>query len=512
MYTYVNIVYLEIVDNLRFKDSDKTQKSLIATWLIEIYINELNNTTDNNQKISIKNDLSKLMKEKRDFLDSGTIYQLLQHYGRINEFLEFAEIKKDYETVILHYINEKEIATGLQKLSGFIQNNDKTYELYNIFKKYSNIFMKYEPESTIDLLINKFKNSVDPNKIISAIMNTDIKKREKVIDYLKILVNDPKMKDKNIHNLYIFFLSQIQTDSSIKQLLYYLQKFVEDKKDQVSFEVEYALKIFSQFKIFSAQSWCLAIMGKYNEAIRIALDNNHVRIAKMIAKSVEDVKLKRNLWLDIFIHEIARNKDNFNLALEAMNESEVLKIEDVLPHIMGNIKIEVFKKEITNCINIYENNIQELKRDIFKYNKTAEDIKSDIYKVKKKQMEIRYKQCICEICNNTIKDDDIFLFPCGHLFDSNCLIEALIKYSSFIIGLQPKMEKIYIMKGDLELLEKRRAASKINYDVDDNENRGTFFSNFINLGFNDNKQNRGNNISISSGELSKLNALRVILY
>lgn len=225
---------------------------------------------------------------------------MLQHYGRVIEFLEFAEIKRDYETVILHYINEKEIATGLQKLSLFIQNNDKSNELFNIFTKYSHIFMKYEPEATIDLLINNFKNSIDPNKIISAIMNTDIKKREKVVDYLKILVNDPKMKDKNIHNLYIFFLSQIQTESSIKQLLYYLQKFVEgDKKDQVWFEMEYALKIFSQFKIFSAQSWCLAIMGKYNEAIKIALDNNQVFIAKKIAKSVEDMKLKKHLWLEV---------------------------------------------------------------------------------------------------------------------------------------------------------------------------------------------------------------------
>ena len=66
----------------------------------------------------------------------------------------------------------------------------------------------------------------------------------------------------------------------------------------------------------------------------------------------EDVPIK-----ELFIHEIKKNSDNFNFALETMNESEILKIEDVLPHIMGNIKIEVFKKEITQCINIYENNI-----------------------------------------------------------------------------------------------------------------------------------------------------------
>ena len=194
MYIYSYLVYLEVVDSQRFKDSDRTQKSLIATWLVEIHINELNNCNDTSQKSSIQNDLTKLMKEKKEYLDKvrillnkNTIYQLLQHYGRVNEFLEFAEIMKDYETVILHYINEKDIKTGLDKLSNFIKYADKTNELYNIFTRYSHIFMKYEPESTIDLLINNFRNSIDPNKIISAIMNTDIK-AEATIKISNILV------------------------------------------------------------------------------------------------------------------------------------------------------------------------------------------------------------------------------------------------------------------------------------------------------------------------------------
>ncbi len=53
--------------------------------------------------------------------------------------------------------------------------------------------------------------------------------------------------------------------------------------------------------------------------------------------------------------------DNLNLAIEIMNESLLLKIEDVLPNLMDSIKIEVFKHEITNCIDKYENNIQEIK-------------------------------------------------------------------------------------------------------------------------------------------------------
>jgi hypothetical protein len=374
--------------------------------------------------------------------------------------------------------------------------------------------MKYEPESTIDLLINNFRNSIDPNKIISAIMNTDILKREKVVSYLKILIDESKVKDKNIHNLYIFFLSQIGSDRSIKELIYYLQNFLfsKNQKDNVFFEVEYALKVFSQFRIFPAQALALAIMGKYTEAIKVALDNNDIGTAKKIATNIEDQKIKKNIWLEIFINVIAKNSDNLDDALATMNESAILKIEDVLPHIMGSIKIEVFKKEITNCINIYENDIHELKKDISNYNKTAENIKADIHKVKKKYIEVRYNQCICEICNMTIKDDNLFIFPCGHLFDSGCIIEALTKYSTFVTTLQPKMEKLFIMRNDIEILERRRMASRLTSQEDGD--KGNFFSNFnfnFSFGGQGNPQQRRDNLSISSEEMTKLNEMKVCL-
>jgi len=114
--------------------------------------------------------------------------------------------------------------------------------------------MKYEPEATIDLLLENFKNNIDPNKIISAIMNTDIEKREKVVYYLEKLIKD-NCREKNIHNLYIFFLCQIaenQSDS-IDRLILYLED--KDHFNSADFDIDYALKVFSQFKIYPAQSY-----------------------------------------------------------------------------------------------------------------------------------------------------------------------------------------------------------------------------------------------------------------
>jgi queuine/archaeosine tRNA-ribosyltransferase len=120
-----------------------------------------------------------------------------------------------------------------------------------------------------------------------------------------------------------------------------------------------------------------------------------------------------------------------------MNESEVLKIEDILPNLMGSIKIEVFENQITKCIDSYENSIEQLKAKILDYIDTA---KICINKVRKKYMEIRYQQCQCEICNNIIKEDNIYIFPCGHLFDPECIFNQIRYYSISISELQPKVE------------------------------------------------------------------------
>jgi hypothetical protein len=171
-------------------------------------------------------------------------------------------------------------------------------------------------------------------------------------------------------------------------------------------------------------------MGKYSDAVKTALKQKSQdcqKIAKFIASNAPGEKLRKQLWIDIFSGD---SQNEFQEALKIMKESKILKIEDVLPHITDTIKIEEFKKQISNCINDYEDNIKKLKEDISDYNKTAENIKNDIIKIKKKSMEIQYSSCKCEICQSYIKDKNIFLFPCGHMFDARCIKQCLLDYEA----------------------------------------------------------------------------------
>ncbi len=170
--------------------------------------------------------------------------------------------------------------------------------------------MKNEPELTIELLLRNFKTNLDPNKIISAIMSTELKKREKVVDYLEDLIKNYKIEDKNIHNLFIFFLSQINTEKTNKKIMNYLhtlgqkkqtKKYIKKQELIVFFDIDYAFNVFSQFKIFSAQAYTLFIMGKFDEAIKVSLQNNCVKLAKEIATKVEDPKIKKILWIEVCV-------------------------------------------------------------------------------------------------------------------------------------------------------------------------------------------------------------------
>ena len=481
--------YLNIIDKTRLTEKDMTQKYLIHTWLIELY---LNSTSNNNNKQNNIEEFRTMIKENSKYLDKETIYQLLQNYGRVEEFIEFAESKEDYETVILHYINEKDVKTAIEKLNNYVSycgDDDAILDkLSDIFVKFAHIFMKSYHKESIELL-QSFKKKIKPDQIITAIMNTTENKKKddfiEILNYLKELVEDSSIKDKNIHNLYIFYLSK-SGESKHSELINYLKKPLikeqnerrNKQKSEILFELDYAKKLFKEN--YDALALVLALMGKYNEGVKIALENDKSDIAMFIASNVSDDKIKKSLWLDIFS---ANKKNNFKDALEIMQLSKILKIEDVLPRIMDNIKIEEFKLQISECIDVYEENINKLKKDINEYNKTAENIKNDINKVKKKSLEIQYRQCKCEICQCNIKDNNIYLFPCGHMFDSKCIIDTLINYKNNMpndSNIKEKVDKILLLQKNINENEKKVFKKQTVDDSKKTTGVFGFFSNFQN--------------------------------
>ena len=487
--------------------SDKIQLNLINTWILDIFLNEL--------KVTNLGEFRSMIRENQKNLDSGVVYNLLKSNGKMAELVEYATLKGDLEKVISFYINRNDIDMALEQLT-LLSNFRSDKILSQIFLDNCQIFFRKKPKDTISLMHQRFKD-VDMKKIVLAIISaTDSDKNSEnaqtILTYLKSLIEKPKIEEENnIHNLYIYYLSKNKANQDA--IIEYLKGPLKDKnavsfqkKKEVLFQLDYAKKLFKDNP--PAYSLVLALMGKYSDAVRILLNQQNddcKKIAKFIASNTPGETLKKQLWIDIFSYD---SQKDFQKSLEIMKESKILKIEDILPHITDTIKIEEFKKQISNCINEYEENIKNLKDNISKFNKTAENIDNDIYKAKKESIEIEYSNCKCEICNEFIKDKNIFLFPCGHMFDMNCIRDYLLNYE--ITGLDNIHEKnirIDELFFELGYSKKRTFINKNDNEIKKKENEipekdkkresSIFgrFMNFAGFGKADNKEQKNDEAS-----------------
>ena len=300
--------------------------------------------------------------------------------------------------------------------------------------------------------LDNLKKKLDEDKNKFNVETSNILKNIEVLKkssgFSKNIKDQIKLQINNLNNLYIFYLAlnPAKKQTIIKYLKDYCKLDSNGKRKKAEFRFDYAKSILQDNKL--ALALILSLMGKYSEAISLSLTKeendtedtfkDNQEMAEFIAKNCPDKKLQKSLWIQIFIslgesgddNSENNNEKKLSKALDIMEKSKVLKIEDVLPYITDSIKIEQFKKHISDCITQYENKINKLKEDIKDYNNTAENIKKDINEVNKKSMEIRYNEFNCEICGESLKNKRIFLFPCGHMFDMNCIRQRLLDYEN----------------------------------------------------------------------------------
>ena len=444
-----------IPDKIINKNDQKfiIQSNLISTLLVEVFVNK-----NNSDKILALEEFGALIKRNFEYLKDGNIIlQLLQKHGKMEEFVEFASIMGDYENIILYYINNLNISGAIEKLTFYVDfSNDESIKILSqIFLNYCQIFFINNPEESISLVQQSFKN-IEMKAIVQAIISSDdereiisydikncptslnISRKENnykvFLNYLKSLVEKSnKDEENNIHNLYLYYLSK--NKSNQENIIKYLQRYLIplDSKDpttkkEVLFQINYAKKVFKNNP--PAYSLILVLEGNYLEGVKSSLKTiteESLKLAEFIAENAPDDKLKKILWVEIFNNV---SQKNFKKALNILTETKILKIEDVLPHTTDSIKIEDFKNKISECINDYQNNINKFKEDILEYNTNIDNMKNEIENLKKNQKDIQYSNYRCNICQGYIIDKDIYLFPCGHMFDANCIRECLLEYEA----------------------------------------------------------------------------------
>lgn len=175
----------------RLRKNDQTQKTMLATWLVEIYLSKLNELEDlassahcspipneatsliPNTEAYFLEQLDEVRDEFKTFLEtySGnlhrpTTYKLIASQGRNDEFLFFASLIGDYDKVISHWITEKNWTKALAVLS---KEADP-----DVFYKFSPVLMENDPYETVNVWMRQ--SNLNPRQLIPALLRYDHKK------------------------------------------------------------------------------------------------------------------------------------------------------------------------------------------------------------------------------------------------------------------------------------------------------------------------------------------------
>jgi hypothetical protein len=419
--------------------SDSTQQTMLTTWLVELFLNDLGALKDEGDREGH----AKMTQEFHSFLETKnlrecleanakTVYDLLSSHGAVEDVVFFAMLMKDYERVITHHIRQGKYVEALRVLhrkgSDALEAPEKERtgrfkRFATLFYKFSPVLMRQCPMETVEAW-EAMRRYLKPRCLIPALVQcnqpVDHTQLEASIYYLEFCVNKLKNEDRAIHN----FL--ISTYVSEQKLLAYLTE--QSKLLAVIYDPQYALRLCSEHKLTRACVLIYAAMGLYEESVDHALLVD-VELARQIAGSkLRDEEMQKKLWLKVAQHVI-RKENDIAKAMKFLTDCSILKIEDILPFFPDFATIDHFKDAICTSLSEYNAHIEELKQEMQGATDSAKNIRADIQEIRNKYVMVN-SDTTCELCGSRLLVQGFYMFPCHHAFHKDCLIPEVMRHMS----------------------------------------------------------------------------------
>ena len=448
------------LDNI--SEHDDTQRTLLCTWLVEIYMDNINHAEDDDGRAALVKEFKMFLVDQKAHLDPTTTYNLLSSHGRMDELLFFAELLGDFERVITHYIQVCSYKLALLTL----QKNAEATQQSDLYYKFSPALMAHVPYLTVkawleamhvkDLYGNPL---IEPRKLIPALMRYDPSKPKfadhedvpadefgsnQAVKFLLACINEHGIDDPAVSNYLISVLAQQPSEES-------LLRFLNNVAVEGGYDVSYALRQCMAADKQQAVVYLYGELGLYEEAVERALGLNNLELALAnadrpgqssrergevsgVGADEESAELRKRLWLRIARH-VVTEKDDIRAAINLMAQSEgLLKIEDILPFFPGFARIDDFKDEICNALDGYNQHITNLKEEMQQTTESSERIRRDMRDLADRYAFVQPDDRCC-LTGGAILAKKFAVFPCmvdGQqcMFYEDALAEEVMRIST----------------------------------------------------------------------------------
>ncbi|KAM5530109.1 hypothetical protein V8D89_016218, partial [Ganoderma adspersum] len=447
----------------RTRKTDLSQRMMLATWLVEFYLSKCNELDDLVASESVSQDVDNLLAERaileddlRHFfetykanLDSKTVYELIQGHGRTDMYLHYATVAGDFERVVEHWVMEEEWTKAIDVI-----NRQSDLDLYY---RFAPVLMRHAPKETVDSWLRQ--SLLDPLRLIPAILRLQHAPRDPLspnhaVRYLNHVIFEQGNTSPTIHNLMITFYASPSLPSTTSTnhseddgpLLRFLSTAPSDPlTNKPYYDLDYALRLCKQSGRTQPCVHIYSKMGLWENSVDLALEKGDLELAKVNADMPEDdIQLRKKLWLKIAKY-VVQDKQDIKMAMRFLENTDLLKIEDILPFFPDFVVIDDFKDEICTALEGYSGHIDALKAEMDEATKNAEAIKQDIAALQKRFITVDATEK-CSHCALALMTRQFYVFPCHHTFHADCLIGLTKEFLSAhalrrILALQTELLK-----------------------------------------------------------------------
>ncbi|CCG83079.1 Vacuolar protein sorting protein DigA [Taphrina deformans PYCC 5710] len=409
------------------KKSAEMQRTTLATWVLELFMSRLstlddmhNNLRDPEQgaldRRTIKAEYSIFISKHKADLDKDATYALINSHGRSEELLVYANAINDYEYIVHHHIHQDNFSAALDLL---VQHPsiELTYAT-------STILLPEIPNETVEMWMRM--TQLDAALLLPAILMYNDRKvvpihENQAIRYLNFAIKHQSNTDPAVHNALIGIYARDCAGQENSLL-----EFLEAQTTRPYYDLDFALRQCKQYDRVMSCVHIYSSMGLYDQAVQWALQHDNIELASTVADRVEDnPALRKKLWLMIAKKTIEQD-DGTKAAIELTKKSDVLRIEDLVPHLGEFTVIDDFKDEICEALENYTTNIEALRQEMDDSSKTADDIEKNIQDLRKRFAVIHVGEQ-CYSCSLPLMDQQFYVFPCQHTFHSQCLKLTTLK-------------------------------------------------------------------------------------
>ncbi|KAK4123175.1 hypothetical protein N657DRAFT_672201 [Parathielavia appendiculata] len=438
-----------------YKKSSIMQRVMIAAWLVEVFMAKLNslddtivtgaelsdtlNTTQTREQLdAVRAEFQAFVNRHKSDLDRKTVYDVISSHGREEELLFYANAVNDYNYVLSYWVQRERWSEALKVL--------KRQTDAEVFYRYSSVLMTHAATELVEVLMRQ--SNLNPRNLIPAMLEYDRNYKghlaqNQAIRYLQYVVNQLGSTDSAVHNTLVsIYASHPSKDESA------LLSYLESQGDEPKFDPDFALRLCIQNRRVLSCARIYTSMGQYVQAVNLALANDEVELASIIAdRPMSNPALRKKLWLAVAKKVISQQSGgSIKTAIEFLKRCDLLKIEDLIPFFPDFVVIDDFKDEICAALEDYSRNIDALRREMDESSQTAANIKIDIAALDRRYAIVEPGER-CYACGLPLLSRQFFVFPCQHAFHSDCLGRRVLEQSGAAKAKRIRECQVQISKG-----------------------------------------------------------------